>query len=75
MYCTVDVVPYVSFQCLPRDLVASLKEELRVLATNEWNGEFSLARIVEDEHQVFSGTFGSFAFDADMTWYIANSPT
>ena len=24
-------------------------------------------RIVEDKHQVFSGTFGSFASDADMT--------
>ena len=63
----VYVVSYVGFQSLPGDLVAPLKEELRVLATDEWNGELSLARIVEDKHQVFSGTFGSFAFDADMT--------
>ena len=31
------------------------------------SSDLSLARVVEDKHQVFSGTFGSFARDADMT--------
>eukprot|EP00966_Prymnesium_polylepis_P275490 6365341-Prymnesium_polylepis.2 len=68
--CAVNIAPFVCFQCLSGDLVAPLKEQLRVLAANEWNGEFGLTRIVEDEYQALPGTFGSFAFDADMTCVV-----
>lgn len=62
----VDIISHVGFQSLLGNLVASFKEELRIFATNEWYGELGLARIVQDEDQVFSWTFGSLALYAEV---------
>ena len=62
----VDIISHVGFQSLLGNLVASFKEELRIFATNEWYGELGLGRIVQDEDQVFSWTFGSLALYAEV---------
>ena len=66
----VDIVADVRLQCGLCHLVATVKEELGIFASDERNGHLSVARIVQDKYEVIPWTFGSFAWDTEMSGVI-----